>query len=87
MNTESNIKIPCPSCVFRGPVWLDENYKCVYCETTYEPGPDNYQWIWRVVPVEWWLEEGMINEAQIPEAVRVEAAEEAAKDEYLSIGF
>lgn len=62
-------KVPCPACVFRGPVSLDENHKCVYCEITYEPGADNYGWIWRVVPLSWWLEEGMISEAQIPEGI------------------
>lgn len=75
MNTESNIKIPCPSCVFRGPVWLDKNRECVYCGQVWANSDLS---IWTIVPWQWWLEEGMINEAKIPEAIRVEAAEEAA---------
>lgn len=59
-------KLPCPSCTNRGPVWLDKNHRCVYCKYTYQPGSDNYAWIWRVVPLEWWLEEGMITREQIP---------------------
>lgn len=64
------IKLPCPSCTFRGPVWLDDNHHCVYCDTTYAPGDDDYAWIWRVVPLEWWLEERMIKAGDIPDKPR-----------------
>ena len=58
-------KLPCPSCTWRGPQWL-ENHYCVYCKHTYQPGSDNYAWIWRVVPWEWWLEDGKITEDELP---------------------
>lgn len=61
----NELKVPCPSCVLRGPVWLDENRKCAYCKRVWA-NPDVS--IWSMVPLEWWLEEGMIDEAEIPEA-------------------
>lgn len=64
----TKIKVPCPYCVLRGPVWLDVNRKCVYCEEIITASDD---WIWRAVPWAWWLEEGMIKEGAIPEAVKI----------------
>lgn len=70
-------KVPCPHCVFRGPVWLDENRKCVYCKEVQPAHLD--EWIWRAVPWEWWLEEGMISEDRIPTAVAAGKVEEEKK--------
>ena len=63
------IYLPCPSCTWRGPQLLDENHYCVYCKHTYEPGSDDYAWIWRVVPWEWWVEEGMARRDELPEGL------------------
>lgn len=68
----NELKIPCPSCVLRGPVWLDANRTCAYCGRTWA-NPDVS--IWGMVPLEWWLEEGMIDEAEIPAAQRAERME------------
>ena len=60
-------KLPCPSCTWRGPQWLDENHYCDYCHHAYTPGSDNYVWIWKAVPWEWWLEWEMITEEELPD--------------------
>lgn len=67
-----NEKIPCPSCTWRGPVWLDENRYCIYCCTTIPAGNNNYEWCWNVSPVGWWLEDGMIKADDIPAKFRPE---------------
>lgn len=70
-------KIPCPTCVLCGPVWLDANRKCAPCGRTWA-NPDVS--IWSMVPLEWWLEEGMIKEGEIPEAVKAAQARRRVVD-------
>lgn len=65
--TEVYMPVPCPSCTFRGPVWLSKDGTCVYCEETWQPDENGWDWIWEVVPWEWWLEYGMIHINALPE--------------------
>jgi len=58
------LKVPCPSCTFRGPVWLDDTKTCIYCDTTWRLDDDE---IWGVVPWESWLENGMILRDELPD--------------------
>jgi len=61
-------KIPCPSCTFRGPVWLGEDRSCVYCGMTWEQ--QTLDEVWDLVPWEWWLEYEMIKVDELPDLCR-----------------
>jgi len=62
------IQVPCPSCTFRGPVWLYADGSCVYCGETWDQ--EAQAQVWDVVPWEWWLEAGMIRHDELPEVIR-----------------